>query len=588
MLRQIVLRDATAGDWLIFATPLDVLVAWNTADVIGVLSAAERRVQDERLFAAGFVSYEAAPAFDAANVIRPAGALPLICFGLFRAPERVAELPSAGIAAPHIEWNFSAPRDDYLERIAAIKQQIAAGNTYQVNYTVRQQANDVTNAWHLFLSAAQDAPYAAWIDSSEHAIASASPELFFELDGNRIVCKPMKGTAPRGMTADEDRRKRRWLSESAKDRAENVMIVDMVRNDLGRVALPGSVRADALFDIEKYRTVWQMTSTVTAFTNHSVTEIFQALFPSASVTGAPKVSSMKMIAALEGSPRQVYTGAIGFIAPGRKARFSVAIRTALIDTSTGSGTYGVGGGIVWDSDPEAEFQECRNKARVLDTPVPAKDFRLFETILWTDDGFFLLNEHLDRLADSAEYFDFVFDRSRVNEHLAELTQRLASGKHRIRLLLRRTGEINTETRPASRDDTACEFRLALAAEPVDARNPFLYHKTTQRDIYEDALSTAGNCDDVLLWNRDGDITESTIGNVVVRIDGQLFTPPVGCGLLAGTFRRKLLLDGVLQERKIAVDELPRAEAIFLINSVRGWIPCRLQQRDLEAKRLIRT
>jgi para-aminobenzoate synthetase / 4-amino-4-deoxychorismate lyase len=426
------------------------------------------------------------------------------------------------------------------------------------------------------VTTAMDAPYAAWIDCTDYVIVSASPELFFELSGDRICCRPMKGTAPRGMTPEADYRNRRMLSESTKDRAENVMIADMVRSDIGRVALPGTVRAEALFDIEKYRTVWQMTSTVTALTICSVTEIFRALFPSASVTGAPKVSSMKIIAALEDSARQIYTGAIGFMAPDRQARFNVAIRTALIEKKTGKGIYGVGGGIVWDSDPDDEFQECLNKARVLGMAVPEKEFRLLETMLWTPEGgFFLLAEHLDRLAGSADYFDFRFVRAQAEEHLTALAESLAPCKHRVRMLLLRTGEIHTEVQPLSADDAPCELRLALAKGPVDTQNPFLYHKTTQRDVYEKALAAAGKCDDVLLWNKSGNITESTIGNVVVRLNGQLFTPPVDCGLLAGTFRGKLLVDGVVRERKIAIAELNDAEAVYLVNSVRGWITCRL-------------
>jgi para-aminobenzoate synthetase/4-amino-4-deoxychorismate lyase len=296
---------------------------------------------------------------------------------------------------------------------------------------------------------------------------------------------------------------------------------------------------------------------------------------------------MKMIAALEDSPRQVYTGAIGYMAPERKALFNVAIRTALIDTKTGTGIYGVGGGIVWDSDPDDEYQECLNKARVLGLPVSPTDFRLVETMSWTrDEGLFLLQEHLDRLADSAEYFDFAFDRAGIEARLAAMAASLAPAhKHRIRLLLHRSGEVHAEAKPIVPGDDRREYRLALAAAPVDARDPFLYHKTTQRDVYEKALSAAGDCDDVLLWNTDGNITESCIGNAVVRLEGRLWTPPVECGLLAGTFRRKLLREGAIQERTIGLEELADAEAIFLVNSVRGWMTCRLQAPNLVARQL---
>ncbi|MEX2494554.1 MAG: chorismate-binding protein, partial [Woeseia sp.] len=311
MLRQIVLRDSAAGEWLTFASPVDVLTAGKPAEVMSVLRAAERRVEEERLYAVGFLTYEAASGFDEAYRTRAPGSLPLVCLGLFREPARSSALPPAGEGqAQASDWQFSSSREDYLEKIAAIRNEIAEGNTYQVNYTVRLHAERAGDSWELFRAAAADAPFAVWIDAEDYAVVSASPELFFRLCGERILCKPMKGTAPRGMTLQEDRANRRRLGESAKDKAENVMITDMVRNDVGRIAVPGSVRAEMLFDIARFRTVWQMTSTVTASTTSSVTDILQALFPSASVTGAPKVASMNLIAALEQSPRGVYTGAI--------------------------------------------------------------------------------------------------------------------------------------------------------------------------------------------------------------------------------------------------------------------------------------
>jgi len=589
MLQKVLLRDATAGEWLVFAGPEEMCVARKHADVPDVFARACRRVEEEQLYAAGFVCYEASAAFDPALITHGQGPLPLVCLGLFRKPERVAHLPESGTPGPGYVWTFAGRREDYLETIAGIKLEIEAGNTYQVNYTVRQHAQDVQNDWDLFLATAKDAPYAAYIDCVDHAIVSASPELFFELNGEQLLCKPMKGTAARGMTSAEDREKRRRLYESVKDRAENVMIADMVRNDMGRIAIPGTVTAAALYDIEKYRTVWQMTSTVTALTRSSVVDIFRALFPSASVTGAPKVASMKLIAALEGSPRQVYTGAIGYIAPQRRARFSVAIRTALIDRKTRTGVYGVGGGIVWDSNAEDEYQECLNKARVLGTPIPDSGFSLLETMLWSSSGGFgLLEAHLERLQASAEYFDFAFDRAAVEGRLEALGNSLSPlGKHRVRLLLRRNGLVEIAAEPAPRDGENRRFRLALAMSPVNTRDPFLYHKTTRRQVYERALAAAGDCDDVLMWNAEGNLTECSIGNIVLRLDGKLCTPPVSCGLLAGTFRRKLLRENVIQERVIGFAELADAEAIYVINSVRGWVSCELVGSNSDLRRATR-
>jgi para-aminobenzoate synthetase/4-amino-4-deoxychorismate lyase len=577
VLQRLVLRDAAADEWLIFGAPEEVCVARSHADVLSVLEKACRRVDDEELYAAGYISYEASAAFDPALVSRGQGVVPLVCLGIFPAPERVGHLPRAETCSAQSEWTFTRSRQDYLAAIAAIKLEIAAGNTYQVNYTVRQHAVDVQDPWNLFLLTASDAPYAAYMEWDQYAIVSASPELFFELHGDRLLCRPMKGTAARGMTQAEDREQRRRLQASAKDRAENVMIADMVRNDLGRIAAPGTVTAEALYDIEKYRTVWQMTSTVAAATHASVVDVFRALFPSASVTGAPKVASMKLIADLEDSPRQVYTGAIGYIAPRRRARFSVAIRTALIDRKSGAGVYGVGGGIVWDSDAQDEYQECRNKARVLGSAIPQGEFSLLETMLRTADGdVTLLAEHLERLQSSAEYFDFPFDRAAIESKLAALSGTLAiATSHRVRLLLHRNGEISIGAEPADRQAASRTFRLAVAMSPVNTQDPFLYHKTTRREVYDRALAAAGDCDDVLLWNEERNITECSIGNVVVRFGGALWTPPVSCGLLAGTFRGNLLKEKVIQERIIGVSDLADAEEIYLINSVRGWIACEL-------------
>lgn len=576
MLRQVVLRDAAAGEWLDFTRPREVLIATKPADVLPVLLDAEKHVARENLHAVGFLSYESASGFDRALVTRPPGRLPLVCLGLFPEPVRSRALPIAGENKTSRNrlgnWHFSSSRAEYLAKIGAIRREIASGNTYQVNYTVRQHADNAGDSWSFFLAAAADAPYAAWIDCDDCAIVSASPELFFQLNGERILCKPMKGTAPRGMTLPEDRENYHKLAASRKDRAENVMITDMIRNDIGRIALPGTVRADPLFDIEKYRTVWQMTSTVVGRTQGSVTEVFQALFPSASVTGAPKVASMRFIAEMEASARGIYTGAIGYISPERKAVFNVAIRTALLDKESGKAVYGVGGGIVWDSDPEDEYAECINKARVLATPAPDPGFELLETLLWTaEDGFFLLREHLDRLAASAEYFDFRLDRTRVLHCLSAAVRNLPSGRFRLRLLLQRDGQARTEVQPLQSEVRNRNVRLALATEAINPLDPFLYHKTTQRDVYEQMLSAAGDCDDVLLWNPNNEITESTIANVVVRLGGELFTPPVSCGLLAGTFREKLVREDKVRERTIEVAELAGAEALYLVNSVRGWM-----------------
>ena len=574
MLHKVVLRDPAAAQWMVFTNPLDVLHTHDLDDVVSVIKKAEQRVSSDDLYVAGFLGYEAAPAFDAAFVTRDAGPLPLVCLGLFRQPERVDQLPLCATSdRSSLDWKIAVERERYCENVAEIRRQIAMGNTYQVNYTVRQLAAPVDDTWALFQAIAIDAPYAAYIEADGFAIVSASPELFFELSGNQIVCRPMKGTAARGMTTQEDELIRTRLQDSVKDRAENVMIADMVRNDVGRIALPGSVRATSLFETEKYRTVWQMTSTVAAETESSVSGIFAALFPSASITGAPKVSSMRLIAELEDSPREVYTGCIGYFGPERRARFNVAIRTVAIDTRRRTAVYGVGGGIVWDSNADDEYQECLDKASVLTVASGKAGFELLETMLWTrQEGFHLLPEHLGRMADSARYFDFVCDPVRLEQDLQAATSELSGGPRRIRLLLTDDGKTTIEISDLLPHDTEKVLRLRMAQDPVDPRNPFLYHKTTQREVYEKARSSVGECDDVLLWNTNGEVTETSIANVVVKVDGVLYTPPVACGLLNGTLRQSLLAQRKLEERTIRIDELAEIDEFYLINSVRGWRP----------------
>ena len=572
MLDRIVLRNADDSGWQIFEEPLEVLTAQHAADVLPVMIEAERRVNEEDLFAAGFVSYEAASGFDPAHKTKPAGQIPLVCLGLFNEAKCSSDLESlvASASAPLV-WKMGEQPDDYFEKIFEIKRQIALGNTYQINYTVRQNAGNVTEPWQLFLRIASDVSHAAYVESRDHAIVSASPELFFQLDGEQIVCRPMKGTAPRGMTTVSDLALCEELRYSAKNRAENVMITDMIRNDLGRIARSGSVRVQALFEIEKLKTVWQMTSTVSASTSVSVSEIFRAMFPCASVTGAPKVASMAIIDELESTPRDSYTGAIGYFGPGRQARFNVAIRTALVDKTTNDAVYGVGGGIVWDSEAVDEYRECLNKARILSAVnIGSQDFELLETMLWTpEDDFALLDKHLDRLRSSAVYFDFACDSALLESALLAMARHLPPHRHRVRLLLRRDGQFQISKDLLDATGASRSIKVVLAHDPVDTNDPFIYHKTTHRDTYDQALRSVGDADDVLLWNEDGYITETTIANVIVKIDGELFTPPVDCGLLGGTYREFMLNSGQVKERNIKVSEVPPTTEIILVNSVRG-------------------
>ncbi|CUS04974.2 Para-aminobenzoate synthase, subunit I [Candidatus Promineifilum breve] len=558
------------GLWRRFADPARVVVAHSPHEVGAALRAIARAVDDEGLHAAGYLAYEAGAAYGLSTHPPDADGPPLLWFGLFGEGEVIAA-PTPGGAYRFGDWRPSLDYPTYAAAIDHIKQAIAAGDTYQANFTFRLRATFDGEPWALFadLSGAQRANYCAYIDLGRHVICSASPELFFRLDGATLEARPMKGTAPRGLTTVDDRRQIDWLRGSEKNRAENVMIVDMIRNDFGRVARVGSVQVPALFTIERYPTLLQMTSTVTAQTGAPLTDVLAATFPCASITGAPKVRTMQLLHELERGPRGVYTGAIGSIAPGRRAQFNVAIRTAVIDRAHGRATYGVGSGIVWDSDAAAEYDECLLKARVLAAPrQTTADFQLIETLRWTpDEGYFLLDRHLARLADSAEYCGFRCDRAAVALALADLAAGLA-GPSKARLLLDRAGriEVAATALPAASPEPV---RVGLARRPIAADDARLYHKTTRREPYELARATRPDCDDVILWNEHGELTEASVANIILELDGRQVTPPVACGLLAGTLRAQLLAEGEIMEQVLRPDDLARASRLWLINSVRG-------------------
>jgi len=570
--------------WLEFSVPLEILVAHSVAEVEEVVRAAEAATAHGR-WAAGYLSYEAAPAFDPAFRIRAGGGTsPLAWFGIFPPPRETQPPGEETVDRSPSRWEATDSSAAYRRNVASIHRSIEAGDTYQVNLTLRLDAafDDDPTAFFRRLHRAQGGHYGAYLEIDDLVVASASPELFFRLEGNHIVTRPMKGTASRGRTAAEDRERADWLASSAKNRAENLMIVDMVRNDLGRIAQPGSVEVARLFEIEKYPSLWQMTSTVEARTDATASAVFGALFPSASITGAPKIRTMELIAELESTPRGLYTGAIGYLAPNRRAQFNVAIRTVQIDRSSGQARYGTGGGIVWDSTADDEFEETRTKARILALPTPT--FDLLETLRWTPEGgFFLLDRHLERLAESAAYFDFTWRGDEISAELESFAATLPGTPQRTRLLLDAAGQAVFESSPLPAPDSAAHqnpWRLALATHPIDSTDRFLFHKTTWRRTYDEARAAWPDHDDVLLWNEHGELTESTIANLVVEIDGRNLTPALDCGLLPGTLRAELLAGGEVTESRLTPGDLARATAIHLINSVRGWIPAEFDRSTL--------
>ncbi len=587
-MNEALLQQSLGNSWLRFNNPLAVIETFNTSDVLPALQEIERLVAEKTWYAVGFVAYEAAPGFDSTFCVRGSDSprtLPLLSFALYPAPEI---LPSSRLFPPQPmgrggtidtqeAWSPSIDRATYDRAIDTIRAHIMQGNTYQVNYTwrLRKQFTGDPRHWFEEMIRMQCAHHAAYLDWGQFSILSASPELFFSLDGQRLVTKPMKGTATRAPSFATDNLRAKELQASTKNRAENVMIVDMMRNDTSRIAVPGSVRVSRLFALEKYPTVWQMTSTVEATTNSSVSAIFRALFPSASITGAPKINTMKLIANLETTPRGLYTGAIGFIAPGRRAQFNVAIRTAVIDRTTSIAEYGVGGGIVWDSEARSEYAECLAKAQVLWGKRPR--FSLLETLLWTpSEQFLLLEGHIERLVASAQYFSYPIDPKQVRDALCKAADQLPSLPHRVRLLLDEDGGIHTES--ALLEELPREVSLVIAATTIDSTDPFYYHKTTHREGYERARRAALGGEDVLLWNERGEITETTRANVVIELDGERVTPPVSAGLLAGTYRQKLLEQGIIREKTVTLTDLSRRTALWVINSVRGERPATLTRK----------
>lgn len=567
---KIILHDNFTRSWLQFDGHCATHSACEASQVQGVLETVQAEVDQHGRMAAGFLSYEAAPAFDEALEVKRLDGFPLIWFGLFE-NARSIHLPSPDPNQPDwgAGWQPDVTKHQYVAALASIKELIASGDTYQVNYTMRQKRSFDLDPWQLFLhlSHSRQARFGAYLETDEFAVCSASPELFFLLNEGQLEARPMKGTAPRGVTLADDNAQAEWLHHSVKNRAENIMIVDMVRNDMGRIARTGSVHVAALYDVEKYSTLWQMTSTVKAEADTNAALILPALFPCASITGAPKPRTMQIIAQLEKSPRRIYTGSIGYIAPGNKAQFNVAIRTVLVDKRNRTAEYGVGGGIVWDSQTENEYEECEVKTRVLSQKRP--EFELLETILWSpEEWFFLLPYHLQRMEDSAAYFEFDFNKTTVTKALEDRAADLEAKPHRVRLLLNRSGQARTEAYPLAGADKNPPVRLRLAGNPVNSGDPFLYHKTTHRKVYDNAKAQVEDCDDVLLWNQGREVTETTIANLLVEKDGQLFTPAVTCGLLAGTYRQWMMDQLLVKARRISIEELKQADKLYVINSVR--------------------
>jgi len=569
----------------VFSAPECILAASTLRDVPELLDRAEGYARSGH-WVIGFVAYEAAPAFDRALQARsePPAGMPFALFAVFR-----NRATSPRVRTEHLygAWRDETPRQDFDTAIARIRHGISEGEYYQVNYTTRTRSPFQGDGLSFFdrLRASQPAGYCAYIDFGRWQICSVSPELFFHwgpdadgVAGRTLSCRPMKGTARRNDDHDADAAAAQALRLSPKERAENLMIVDLMRNDLSRVARPGSVDVPELFSVEAWPTVWQMTSTVVCRTQEgtALRDVFRALFPCGSITGAPKAAATAAIHQLETSARGVYCGAVGALMPGGEAMFSVGIRTPVINFDatlhqegenipSGVAECGIGSGVTLDSEAEREYAECLAKQAFLRNACP--EYELLETLRLHQGRYWLLGAHMKRLTGSALALGFPVSERLITEALGATARRHAVGQYRVRLRLAANGHATAEAQPL--EALPATRRIAQASVPVASGNPWLRHKTTRRELYARLASQQRGIFDTLLFNERGEATEFTRGNLVVELEGRLLTPPVACGLLPGVFREVLLARKRIGEGIVTIQDLADAKNIWFINSVRG-------------------
>ncbi|ADW67439.1 aminodeoxychorismate synthase component I [Granulicella tundricola] len=565
--RTILLEDSrpSSARSFFFQSPVEWLEVHTLDDLPGLFTRIQT-AQAEGLWAAGYLSYECGLHFEPKAVPHVPGPIPLAAFGLYTAPNLFTarptpEAPSSGLN----DLPFNITPEAFTAKIAQIHRWIEAGDTYQLNLTDRILAELPGTPAELFAHMMQTQPveFGAFLNLGDgQTILSASPELFFHLDQRHITVRPMKGTAPRGRTPEEDALNAQTLAADPKNRAENLMIADLMRSDLGRIAEMGSVRVDKLFHVEPLPSLLQMTTEISATLRPEITpyDLFAALFPAGSIVGAPKLRSMQLLRTLEARNRGVYTGSIGFFSPHGEAVFSVAIRTAVLHGKQLE--MGIGAGITYDSDPAAEYAECLLKAEFLrEAPTT-----LIETMRWENGTCTLLPLHLDRLEASANHFKIPFDREAI---LKTLQQADPSSPTRLRLTLNRTG-INLTSAPIHPDPPA--LKAMLWPKPVTSTDPFLRHKTTRRALYDQAhqAATAQGCIDAIFQNEQGHLTEGAIHNLFLRHGGLWRTPPLESGVLPGVYRRHLLeTQPHIQQAILTLADLRSADEIWLTNAVRG-------------------
>lgn len=545
----------------------DTIKELKTKDIKEVkhLLAEVEAYQNQGYYAVGYVSYEAAPAFETKFEVidDPLMSEYLLYFTIHESVQtEPIPLTYKPITLPKT-WQELTSAEEYKAAIEHIHHHIRQGDTYQVNYTVQLQQNITADPFAIYnrLVVEQNAHYNAFIQHDDVSIISVSPELFFKKDGDGLTTRPMKGTTNRGLTTETDLKQAQWLAQDQKNRSENMMIVDLLRNDMNRISKIGSENVKSLCLVEQYSTIWQMTSTIETqlLPNSSLGDIFQALFPCGSITGAPKIATMAIIKDVEKQARGVYCGAIGILLPNGPTIFNVAIRT--LQMQGNKAIYGVGGGITWDSKWEAEYEETRQKSAVLYRQNPK--FDLISTGRIHRGKLLFLKEHLNRLQESSRYFSYPFNKEEVQNQVEDLCQSLDfDTDYRLKMFLAKNGELTFEhNQLTGLADVFCQARLVEQTHPLDS--PYTYFKTS----YRPHISLEPH--EQIYYNQKKELLETSIGNLVLKIEDQLYTPPVHLGLLNGIYRQSLIANNQVTERVLTLDNLKQAQAIYGCNAVRG-------------------
>ena len=574
MHKQTIIDFKELGLRHLFTKPIKELKTRDLDQVEALLKEVET-YQEAGFYAVGYVSYEAAPAFEKKFAVHPA---PLMGEYLlyFTIHEEVETLPFPedyeAVELP-ANWKEEVEAPAYQKAIETIHHHIRQGDTYQVNYTVQlsQELKSDPLAIYNRLVVEQKAHYNAFIQHDDVSILSISPELFFEQDDRLLTTRPMKGTTRRGLTNQADLKEAAWLEADPKNRAENMMIVDLLRNDMNRISEIGSEQVTRLCQVEQYSTVWQMTSTIESRLRAEVdlVQTFRALFPCGSITGAPKISTMEIIHKTEKTPRGVYCGTIGILLPKGKRIFNVAIRT--LQMQGNQAIYGVGGGITWDSKWESEYQETKQKSAVLYRQEPR--FELLTTGRIHKGELTFLEQHLTRLREASRYFAYPYDEPKLLKELQEELARLESNlDYRCRIALHKNGTFHLVITELT-DLPASYLQAQLTEQKLDLATPFTYFKTSQRDH----LSQSNH--EQIFHLPDGTLLETTIGNLVLEIEGQLYTPPAHLPLLDGIYRRHLLETQQVEEKLLTLNDLTDADRIYACNALRGLYELDFQRKD---------